>query len=793
IYDDQGNRTSATNALGHQTQTLTFDEAGRPLKSQDSNGIITENQYDSAGRLLKTTINGLSTSYQYDSSGRQTKVTYPDGTYSENQYDGSGRIIKTINQRGEVTENSYDSNGNRTKRQLSDAEGNILAKSESLYNPLNQVIQTLDAEGNVTSFEYDASGNQIKITDAKGNITQNQYDSQNRLAKTIDALGGETTYQYDINGNRVQVTAANGATTTFSYDSFNQITSENSPDRGQTIYDYDISGNRIQIKDANSNIKNIVYDDLNRKIQESWLGSSELTINYTYDSCDNGIGKTCQVTDASGNTRYQYNRDGQVTQKQQNIQGITLTQQFSYTDDNKLQSQTYPSGAVIGYSYTEEQLNKITINDETFIQNIQYDGANRITGWQWSDNTPYSKSYDPNGQLKSFILGNSQRTLEYDETGNIIGWTDGNSDEYKQFSYDALNRINDYNKKLAIADTNLADEILQSQSFSYDENGNRTQLIEDDTTTINYQIEENSNRLTAINNNARAYDSNGNLINDGEHRYQYDARNRLVSVNGITSNLYNADNQRVKKTNTDTNEITLYAWTSERIFAEYDEIGNSIQETVYLGSTPVGIIKHEEIYRVYADQIDAPRQITDENNITIWQWGSKPFGESLPNEDPDENSMVFIYNLRFPGQYYDVETQTHYNFNRDYNPGIGRYIESDPIGLDGGMNTYNYVSSNPVMYIDIYGLFGCFNVDDCNDQAGINLKGCLFEAGPGCAGLISTCFLIPNRNLRNFCFAARSVACSAPCLNNWLSDTSLCELNIDIRGYRFQIDYGFFF
>ncbi|MFW5442825.1 MAG: hypothetical protein ACKE51_00760, partial [Methylococcaceae bacterium] len=376
-YDNEGNNVTLINGLGHQTQTLAFDNAGRPLKIKNSNGIFAEYKYDTAGRLLNTTVNGLNTSYQYDSTGRQTKVTYPDGTYSENQYDSSDRVIKIINQRGEVTENSYDDNGNLTKKQLSDAEGNILAKSETLYNQLNQAIQTTDAEGNSTRFEYDASGNQIKTTNAKGNITKNQYNSQNQLTKTIDALGGETIYQYDINGNRTKVIAPNGATTTFTYDNFNQLITENSPDRGQTQYQYDISGNRIQTTDANNHTKQTQYDDLNRKTQESWAGSPELTINYSYDNCTNGIGKLCQVTDTSGHTSYQYNTDGLITQKDQNIQGITLTQQFSYTDDNKLQSQTYPSGAVIGYSYNEDQLYKISIDQETFIQNIHYDAANR--------------------------------------------------------------------------------------------------------------------------------------------------------------------------------------------------------------------------------------------------------------------------------------------------------------------------------------------------------------------------------------------------------------------------------
>jgi RHS repeat-associated protein len=79
----------------------------------------------------------------------------------------------------------------------------------------------------------------------------------------------------------------------------------------------------------------------------------------------------------------------------------------------------------------------------------------------------------------------------------------------------------------------------------------------------------------------------------------------------------------------------------------------------------------------------------------------------------------FAFNLRFPGQYYDAETAKHYNYFRDYDPAIGRYIQSDPIGLRGGRNTYIYVRNKPLAKIDPRGLFtmdpACKNCKYSND------------------------------------------------------------------------------
>ncbi|MDD2776896.1 MAG: RHS repeat-associated core domain-containing protein [Gallionella sp.] len=88
----------------------------------------------------------------------------------------------------------------------------------------------------------------------------------------------------------------------------------------------------------------------------------------------------------------------------------------------------------------------------------------------------------------------------------------------------------------------------------------------------------------------------------------------------------------------------------------------------------------------------------------MWRWdNTDPFGNNIANENP-ANQGTFTFNLRFPGQYFDRETGLHYNVNRDYNPATGRYVESDPIGLQGGINTFGYVGGNPLSYVDANGL-----------------------------------------------------------------------------------------
>ncbi|WKT61885.1 RHS repeat-associated core domain-containing protein [Microbulbifer thermotolerans] len=102
--------------------------------------------------------------------------------------------------------------------------------------------------------------------------------------------------------------------------------------------------------------------------------------------------------------------------------------------------------------------------------------------------------------------------------------------------------------------------------------------------------------------------------------------------------------------------------------------------------------------------MNTPRIGADGNEVVVWRWDSDAFGQTAPDTDPDSDGEQTVVNLRFPGQIQGGGATFYYNCFRDYDPGLGRYLQSDPIGLNGGINTYGYVEGNPLIYAGPYGL-----------------------------------------------------------------------------------------
>ena len=116
-------------------------------------------------------------------------------------------------------------------------------------------------------------------------------------------------------------------------------------------------------------------------------------------------------------------------------------------------------------------------------------------------------------------------------------------------------------------------------------------------------------------------------------------------------------------------------------------------------------VASEAVYWHHNDHLGTPQALTDINGTKVWEMSQTPFGIATVNEDPDGDGLTVTNNFRFPGQYFDAETGLNYNYFRTFDPTLGRYIQSDPIGLNGGMNTFGYVENNPINLFDSEGLF----------------------------------------------------------------------------------------
>jgi RHS repeat-associated protein len=171
--------------------------------------------------------------------------------------------------------------------------------------------------------------------------------------------------------------------------------------------------------------------------------------------------------------------------------------------------------------------------------------------------------------------------------------------------------------------------------------------------------------------------------------------------------IYNALGQRIRRATSGATTIYVYD-EAGHLTGEYTAAGGLIQETVWLGETPVATLRPNgtggvNLYYVHTDHLNSPRIVTDSANNIRWRWDSDPFGTTPPNQNPS-GLGTFEYNLRFPGQQYDQIVGLHYNYFRNYDPTAGRYLEADPAGVTTDISLYQYASADPVQKIDPLGL-----------------------------------------------------------------------------------------
>ena len=705
-----GNLLSVTQPIIGTTTYSNHDQLGNPQTITDPNGNATTYTYDTNGRVLTVKAPGDTGSTQYfyvsgaggcqscggsGSSNRIDHITLPEGNTIYYTYDSMGNLSTIKDNANNTINYTYDSQGNRLKEDIKDA-GNTLQKTLSYqYDALNRLSKIVNPDSTYTQYAYDYQGNRISAKDPKGNSTTYSYDGLNRLTATIQPGNIATSYEYNLNNILAKVTDANSHPTIYKTDDAGRTYQVISPDTGTTTHAYDAVGNMTGKTDAKGISISYQYDAANRLLQMTFPDSSQSVV-YTYDNCLNGKGRLCRIVDQSGTTSLEYNAKGAVVKETKIIGGITYLTNYAYNMNGNITSITYPSGRVVNYSYTNDRINNVNTAKSgvttPLVSSITYKPYGGVASLTYGNAQNRTISYDQRYQITKIQTGTVQNlSYTFDVNGNITGITNNlNSAKNKTYTYDALDRLT--------AGTGA----WGSLSWTYDGVGNR--LTQNDSTgSKTYTYQNGTNKLTGITgaSSSFTFDANGNTITENSRDYIYNQNQRLIRVSEAGSTrgdyVYNEEGHRVSKTVAGTPTIFHYDRDGQLI-AESSSSGSTQTEYVYLNGEPITKMTTTATTFIHTDHLGTPVLMTDATAATIWEIEARPFGDSATITGAGS------LNLRFPGQYFDAETGLHQNWHRDYVSSLGRYIQKDPIGLDGGINLFVYVLNSPTTKIDPRGL-----------------------------------------------------------------------------------------
>lgn len=737
-YTVQGLISKYIDPLGHNW-LYDYDANGVINKKTDPRNNTTLYTSNAFGQITKKIDPlGRETNYQYvfDNNNYQIHITDALGGIATFNYDYNYRLIQEQSPLGLKQQRIYDKNDLLTEyidqednRFIFEYDDNDLLttiqyptyRQTYQYNRLFSVtkIQQIIDEQHIitTNFNYDANRNPVSITKPGQNTSLYEYDAFGNQIKEINALGGITTRQWNYNNQLISVVDANGNKHTFEYDNNGNLIKQVLPTDAEKQFVYNAIGLITKETDAENNIIQYQYNASRQLISKSYTAAGKLQPEQTIDYIYNAAGELIEIIQSgTTNSRISYTLDklGRKIKEEisygKNASAITTILEYRYDSDGNLIEMTYPDRSKTNYHYNKGLLQKLILANQQDIQWQQYQ-------WDKAKNIQYPgilQTLNYNGLLEPLNINvNTKQTnlmtqsYQYDDARNVsVQETKYGKINYQ---YDILGRLTKAEPSIA-----LQKQGLPIESYTYDLVGNRigsahqsgtwkytkdNQLVTwgkgDKKTTLEYSLTGNIIRKTT---------------NTEELNYHYDATNRLIKVTSeqqlIASYQYDAMGRRISKTVGDV--TTYFIYSNEGLIAELNEEG--IMQVAYgwapnsaYGTSPLWIafidnnetLANAEYHYLYLDHLGTPQIAVNKQGEITWRTLTDSFGKAILNE----NNQITM-NLRLPGQYYDQETGTHYNYMRDYQPITGRYIQRDPAGLTGGLNHYAYANNNPLIYID---------------------------------------------------------------------------------------------
>ncbi len=732
----------------HRSLTRQFDELSRQLRSQDAEGEAYTTTYDTSGRpVIQTDGRGNSTVLTYDAFGRLDVEIAPLGhsiSFTYDQYDevssiadprdlitfydndALGRLESLHSPDTGLTSFEYDDAGNRIAAQ--DAKGNVVRWQYDALNRTTLVdydndsldirlaydvgefgqgrLASVEDESSALSYRYDSVGNVRQVAlDYHGATPELGYTWQEgrRLTGLLYPSGNSLQYQYSPDGKLVAMhwysptsgareiasnidhmplgpwrgmTLGNGVHAEQVYNQDFQLISQTFGGIASADYLYDANGNVIS-----RNQSDFQYDEIDRL---SGASASAGDISIEYDAAGNRLAYTIKRNDI----RYQYDANSHRLLRSDDWE-------YQYDEVGNLIEKTSRDGSAGKYFFSHDDRGRlIEVHRKYSVTSGK--GRNQMIE-ERSETTTYR--YNGLGQRIAKFTDDALRWFVYGLQGELLAELNEEGEAIKEHIY-LEGRPIAVVVYGVVADESKGEEVL---------------LIDQE------DVATNTAGTWILQKSSKSYGRDYRLSDDslgvftwqlaGLEPGRYEVFSRWPGSNKhSTASVFSVHHEHGVDTSVRDQTRGVTEWQSLGV---YELSGNGADSVELSGQSgryaadairvvaipPVEEHSDGKVYYVHADHLGTPNLVIDDAQNIVWQALHQPFGEAELSTESIE------YNLRFPGQYYDAETGLHYNYFRDYDPGLGRYIQSDPIGLNGGLNTYAYAFDNPVRFTDASGLF----------------------------------------------------------------------------------------